>query len=778
MRKFLKSHILKLTTFRLGVIISLFIFVLFFMKEENNWDFGIFDLMELKALDIKFLDRGRIPEHGDVVIAAIDEKSIERFGRWPWNRIIIAQLIKKLAEEGASVIAFDVVFSDPDRTNIPQVLTTVAETVNDIEMESCDDECEDMREAVLSFLKKEIEHSNPDKILAEIIEAAGNVVLGFFIFTDEMEVASLDQKRLEDGIECVSPSKIAIIKPWDPAEEKNYVLRLNYGLAIRSPLPVFCEATESFGHFSFHQDTDGSLRWTDLVEEVKSDDPEYRLIYPSLSLMAAARHLDKEIVVHTYPMGVDRISLGLGEEAHNIPTNFLGRMLVNYHGAEKIFPTYSIADILDGSISKERLKDKIILIGATAIGVYDLRVTPFQEDFPGVEIHANVIDNILNHNYLSRPDWAFYFELFIILLFGVMFGFVMQRIPAIYGATFIFVVVVGYYLVDKHFFFANGYWVRSVLPIMEAFLIFLTCYIYRYVTEEMEKKRTRAAFKQYLNESVVDTIMGDYEKLKLGGEKREITVLFSDIRDFTTISESLTPDELGNILAEYLNPMTQIVFDQTGVLDKYMGDAIMAFWGAPAPVKNHAEQACITALSMMEELNSLNQVWSQRGIPRMNIGIGVNTGQMWVGNMGSHVRFDYTVIGDAVNLGSRLEGTNKQYGTNIIISEFTHSQIKENFLCRRLDSIRVKGKHEPVTIYELISKGEGTEEQRSLSERFESGLNLYSNAKWDEAMAAFHDLLLDFPEDKPTHVLISRCQQYKECPPPDDWDCVYVMTSK
>ncbi len=774
----LRKFVLRFGTFHLSMLISLLIFSLFLLKEEQGWNFGLFDMMELKALDLKFLARGAKPEHGHVSIAAVDEKSIERYGRWPWNRIVIARMIAKLAEMGASVVAFDVVFSDEDRSQIPRILATVAEQVDEIELEKCDSGCEDMRDAVLDFLREEIATANPDKILAEVIEKAGNVVLGFFIFTNPEEVANLDRKRLDEGLELITPSKIGLLKPWDPEEEKFYKLTLRKGLAVRAPLPILAEATDYFGHFSFHQDDDGALRWGDLLQEVQSDDPDIRLIYPSLSLKAAAVHLDTEIVVHTYPKGVDRITLGLNQGSPVIPVNYLGRLLINYLGPERTFPTLSIADIIDGNVNPAHVKDRIILVGATAIGVYDLRVTPFQEDFPGVEIHANVIDNILSGNYLSRPDWAFFLELFIILFFGIFFGIVLGRVPALYGALFVVVVLSGYYLVDRHYFFANGYWIYTVLPMSQAFLIFFVVYIYRYVTEERDKKRTRAAFTQYLNAQVVDALMNDYDKLKLGGEKREITVLFSDIKDFTSMSEKLSPDELGHLLAEYLNPMTDIVFEHQGVLDKYIGDAVMAFWGAPNPQEDHAARACRTGLHMIKKLNELNDVWKARGIPHLEIRVGINTGPMWVGNMGSQVRFDYTVIGDAVNLGSRLEGTNKQYGTTVMISEFTYEHVKHLFVCRELDSIRVKGKLEPVTIYELVEEGEGEPEILERVERFHKGLAAYRAQKWEEASGVFHDLLLDYPDDGPAKVFISRCKQYIESPPPADWDGVYVMTTK
>lgn len=770
-----RKGLFRLSTLRISLIVSALFFVIFLLKEERAWDFGFLDLMELKALDVKFTARGERPARGQVAIAAVDERSLDIFGRWPWNRIIIARLIAALHEAGASVVAFDVNFTDPDNTNFRNVVHAVAQAIR--EREPVQDGCERTRDEIAAFLAEQGDQADPDLILAETIREAGNVVLGYWMYRSMEEIAHRPKERLERDLECVLPSKLNIVKPWDPSRADDYRFFLAKALAVQAPLPIFCDSTNSYGSFSFSQDVDGAVRWADLVQELDSGVEGVRLFFPSLSLMAAAKHLNAEMVLHTYPLGIDQISLGLGANVPRIRTNYMGRLLINYRGPGGTFPTYSVADILAGEIPDEKLAGKVILVGATATGIFDLRVTPFQENFPGVEIHANIIDNILNNDYIQRPDWAHYFELGTILFLGLLFGTLLGRLRAVWGAGLILVTVVVYYLIDMHLFFANGYWVKIVMPLILAFVLFFICYTYRFFTEEIDKLRTRAAFKQYLNASVVDLVMQDYEKLSLGGEKREITVLFSDIRDFTRVSETLSPDALGNVLTEYLNPMTQLVFDEQGVLDKYMGDAIMAFWGAPSEQPDHASHACRTALAMTRRLGELNLLWCARGIPTLHIGIGINTGPMWVGNMGSQVRFDYTVIGDAVNLGSRLESVNKQYGTRILISEYTYAKVNRRFICRELDSIRVKGKQQPVTIYELLTEGDDVR-LRCLADSFKAALDLYRASRFAEARQGFHSVLLDFPDDSPSRVFIDRCTRYLSDPPPDGWDGVYQMTSK
>ena len=308
--------------------------------------------------------------------------------------------------------------------------------------------------------------------------------------------------------------------------------------------------------------------------------------------------------------------------------------------------------------------------------------------------------------------------------------------------------------------------------------MFLAITIFRYFSEEKEKQMVKKTFKYYLSQSVVDEVLKDPSKLALGGVKKNISVLFSDIRGFTTISEGLTPDQLSVVMNDYLTPMTQCVFDYEGTLDKYMGDAIMAFFGAPIKQEDHAMRACLTALKMMDELKVLAKEFEARNLPIIDIGIGVNSGDMSVGNMGSKQRFDYTVMGDNVNLGSRLEGINKQYKTNIIVSEYTYELIKDTLLCRKLDAVKVKGKNEPVVIYELISKHKHNTELLRISDLTEQGIQYYWDRNWDKSIVIFNKILEIKPNDYLSGIYIDRCNHFKENPPADDWDGSFKMTTK
>jgi adenylate cyclase len=316
-------------------------------------------------------------------------------------------------------------------------------------------------------------------------------------------------------------------------------------------------------------------------------------------------------------------------------------------------------------------------------------------------------------------------------------------------------------------------------PLLNLVLTYTGITGYRYMTEEREKKKVRGAFQHYLTASVVEQMLKNPEKLRLGGEKKDLTVLFSDIRGFTSISEHMTPEALVKFLNEYLTQMTDIIFKYDGLLDKYMGDAIMAIWGAPLDQPDHAPRACYTALDMVDELRVLQGKWTADGMPRLNIGIGINAGPMVVGNMGSDRRFDYTVMGDSVNLGSRLEGLNKVYGTNIIVSEMTYERVREEILGRELDSVRVKGKDQPVKIYELIvRRSQASSEQKVRVEEFHAALADYRNRQWPRARQTFQAILEKQPHDGAAKLYVERCQALEKNPPPDDWDGVYTLTTK
>ncbi len=712
--------------------------------------------MELKTLDLRILSRGERASGGETVIAVVDEKSVKELGRWPWPRTLIAGLVDTLKSYGAKAVGFDIVFAEPDQNSS---LRDIRELTRELQSSGI------ANPRISGMLRQKLMRADTDAALAQAIKRAGNVTLGYFFHRSEKEVAHLTKQEIEEGAKLISPFKYQMVQAEGEPDE----MFLVHTYAVEANIKEISQAADSAGYFNAFPDTDGSIRWAPLAIKFRDD------FYPSLAIALISQYLDYPMVVlHLAEYGVAGIEIG----DYGVPTDESGRILINYLGRAKTFPHYSIADIIKGRLSPDLFKDKIVLVGATATGIYDLRVTPFSAVFPGVEVHANVIDNILHQEFIQRPGWAGFFDLAAILVLGLVLGIVVPRVKAVAGIFVALAVLTLYVLINEYIFSHFNFWLNLIYPVGTVMTVYLAITIYKYVTEEREKKKIRGAFQYYLTSSVINEMLKDPSKLKLGGDKKHLSVLFSDIRGFTTVSESLTPEELVHLLNEYLTAMTDIVFKYDGLLDKYMGDAIMAVYGAPLDQPDHAERACRTALDMMEELKVLQKKWESEGKPVLNIGIGINSGDMVVGNMGSEMRFDYTVMGDSVNLGSRLEGINKEYGTNIVISEFTYNEVKDRLICRELDSVRVKGKLLPVKIYELLGDRKDEEKWEPLLRSFDEGLAAYKGQRWDEATGAFRNVLKIHLEDGPAGIYVIRCAALKANPPEGDWDGVFTMTKK
>jgi adenylate cyclase len=745
------KRLLTITPLKITFFVILIALILF-----RYMDIPFIEFMELKAMDLRMVSRGQVATGGETVIVAIDEKSLSELGRWPWSRKKIAELVDKLKAYGAKAVGFDIVFAEPDRNSS---LTTIAEITKEIKQIGI----RDKKLAALIERKKAL--ADTDAALARSIGRAKNVTLGYFFHTSKKEIAHLDEKDIEKQAEGIANSRYQMIQSKTTPDDS----RLTHAYAAVTNLLPLSNAAENSGYFNAFPDSDGSIRWSPLVIKFEGN------YYSSLSLSLLLQYLDWPMLsLNMADFGVEGIKL----EQILIPTDESGRMLVNYMGPAKTFPHYSFSDVIMDRLSPETFRNKIVIVGATATAIYDLRVTPFSPVYPGVEIHATVIDNILHQNFLQHSGWTSFLDVCNILLFGLVMGIAIPRVRALQGVLLALVLVVAFVVINTAIFSRFNTWLNMIYPVLTMATVYLGITVYRYVTEEREKKKIRGAFQYYLTASVINEMLKDPTKLKLGGDKKDLSVLFSDIRGFTTVAERLTPEELVHLLNEYLTAMTDIVFKYDGLLDKYMGDAIMAVFGAPLDQPDHALRACKTALDMMAELAVLQKKWTAEGRPALNIGVGINTGEMVVGNMGSLMRFDYTVMGDSVNLGSRLEGINKEYGTNIVISEFTQSVVKDTLFCRELDSVRVKGKKLPVRIYELIGERTSSQDKVAFVSLFEEGLEKYKQGLWDEAIALFRKVLEIRPGDPPAELYIKRCQMLKEHPPEGVWDGVFTMTTK
>jgi len=717
------------------------------------------EIVELKTLDLRFESRGVMPTNGAIVLAVIDEKSLDEEGRWPWPRSKIARLIDYLSDDQAKVIGFDIGFLEPDENNnlsfIQQLESKIGSLIlNNKELER--------------FLSDSKLLADNDRILAHSIkQSKAKVILGYFLHMNQKSLGyEIESPVIDNRIAQISKSKYPIIQ--FPEEDANIALLID-AYAPEVDLQILNQSADSSGYFNMIPDLDGAVRWIPLMIKCRQE------ILSPLSIQCVWHYLDRPpLIVKVASYGVEGVQMG----DISIPTDEKGQMMVNYLGPPKTFTHYPITDIINDRIPKGTFKGKMVLVGATALGIYDIRNTPFSPLYPGVEVHATIIDNILRQNFLIRPDWIKIFDLLAIILMGLGTGLIIPRLNAVKGILFAICVFVAYTLLNRLFFVNYGLWFNVTYPLAALIVLYVSHTIYKYMTEEKERKKIKGAFTYYVSSSVVNEMLKHPEKLKLGGERRELTVLFSDIKGFTTIAEGLTPEELVNLLNEYLTVMTDVVFKYDGTLDKYIGDAIMAVYGAPLDLPDHPFKACQSALEMIKELKRLNEKWIGEGRQAFDIRIGINTGPMMVGNMGSKQRFDFTAMGDAVNLGSRLEGANKNYKTNIIIGELTYKRVKNEFVCMELDSVRVKGKKRPVKIYDLVGHKDLPGIPEEIVTQFNQAVTVYKERKWDEAIQIFENVAAVDPDLYAAQLYIERCNNFKKSPPPPDWDGVYVMTSK
>ncbi|MBI5880749.1 adenylate/guanylate cyclase domain-containing protein [archaeon] len=622
---------------------------------------GFYSNIQLKLSD--FLYGGNAPLD-NIAIVAIDDKSIQEIGRWPWERGNFTTLVGEL--EQAKVIGFDVAFF-------------------------------------------EASNKETDKALADAIKQAGKVVMP----------AEYTKFEMEDG-------KVAGKEPVEPIEE------------------IYRACTE-LGYINIITDKDGITRAVNL---------DIQGSYEPFAYAVLKQYIRR-------------------------PVEKKSRYLINFIGPPGTYKYYPFSDVMRGKYEKEEFKDKILLIGATAADLHDDYFVPisYGKAMPGVEIHANIIQQMITGKSIEQASDTL--TITMIFLAAVTVALTIYYLP-IWLATIICAALMIIYFFAAIFAFNAGIILNLVYIPVAIVATYVSSMTYYYLSEKKSRKKVVGAFEKYVSKEVVKEILDDPEKLKLGGERRTITIFFSDIRGFTTISEKLSPEELVKLLNEYLTEMTNIILKHNGVVDKYMGDAIMAFWNAPLDQPRHAELTCSTALEMEKKLKQLQKEWNARGVPPLEIGVGINTGPAVVGNMGSYERFDYTAMGDTVNLGSRLEGLNKQYGTRIIISETTKSAVeKKPFLVRKLDRVMVKGKKEPITIYELVSKKEDALDwYYKVIEHFEKGLEEYLKQQWDKALHEFNSVLKIRPEDGPSKAFVERCEYFKKHAPEKEWDGVWVMKTK
>ncbi len=708
----------------LGLLAALLVLLLTYGVEPR-----LFDAFEAKSLDWRYLGRLRTlweRRQGatieDIIIVDIDDRSLEKLGRFDqWPRDYHARLVDYIASGGARAIGFDVLFMEPDR-DAAMDSALVAATAR----------------AGIVYHAMAFSSANPDA----------------FLYPMSAPPAGFDAGRLALQLPAATLTGIRSADRMDG--------RL---------VPLY-NAAAGIGFANFSPDNDSVIRTM----------PMFILFagrpYCALTLAMTMGMLGARPEELTVTPGVAITIAPAGKAALRIPIDAAGRMLISYQGTFQTFRYISYYDVLMQRVPPETFQDKIILVGTSAAGLSDIRPVPFQDSFPGVEVHANVLYNILQHQFIEKQNLLH--TVLTLVGLALLVALLTVLLKPLLGGLLGALIITGYALLGRHWFADQAFWLELVRPVMAIVIAYLFVLLYRFIDEERNKRMIKTMFQHYITASVVDELLKRPDMLKLGGEKRMATAFFSDIKNFTTVSENLSPEVLVAQLNDYLTGMTEVVFAYQGYLDKYEGDAIMAVYGVPVEMKDHARRACLGALEMQKKLVLLRQRWRTENKPEFYVRMGINSGPMIAGNIGGKERFDYTVIGDSVNLASRLEGANKAYGTSIMISEFTRELLNEEFPLRELDLLRVKGKNQPVRVYELLG-GSAAEVPAAVQQAvriYEEGLALYRAQQWDAAIAAFERALSLHPEDGPSRTYIERCAWFKENPVGAEWDGVFEMKTK
>jgi len=709
--------------------------------------------IELTTLDQRFKIRGPIAPDPRVSIVAVDDRSISEIGRWPWPRDKIALLVDRLVGQyGAKAVGFDIVFSEQQNNPIMETVRLLQADGK----ESAD---------IGKWLTQHQKAGDLDARLEQVLRKYHDkLVPGYFFYAEGGVTPEQALKRLQENSRLMQPSAMSAELTEDA---EHAIPRM---AAVESNLPRFTQAADAVGFFNFFPDSDGTVRRIPLLAEFDG------YIYPSMVMQTLRTYLDwPELAVQIDIGGVSEIRLG----ERIIRTDHTGNMLLNHYGPGRTFTHISAADILSGKASPESLKGSIVLLGVTAVGVFDNRPSPFDSVFPGVEGHATAIANILNGQEIYRPAYLELAELLALLLLCLLSGYLVHRRGPVLQTLSIFGIPLLIMLTAFWLFVAYGLWLKSTYLVMGVLMSTLPITLLEYMVESRKRAFIHDAFAHYLAPKVVENLAEHPEALQLGGEERHITAMFSDIASFSTFSEKLTPKELVHFLNLYLTAMCDIIIEHGGTIDKYEGDAIIAFFGAPVDMPDHPAQCVLAALEQQKALVTLRQEWAKEGYPDVHIRIGINDGPMVVGNMGTHSRMNYTIMGDHANLASRLEGVCKVYRVPILISRDTYLQARGEIAATFVDRVRVVGRSQPVDIYlPLAARHEVSEADLQPYRHYEQAWHLMSDRQFDEAAKILETLVKECPDQGLFEVMLARVNGYRKTPPPPEWDSVFVLESK
>jgi adenylate cyclase len=652
-----------------------------------------------------------------VVIVDIDDKSLKEQGRWPWPRNKLADLITKIQNLGAVVIALDITFPEPEPNMAASVLAKLPANT-----------------AATDLLQKLLPDFDYDQMLAQSFQR-GDTILGM---------------TFHDFPNTVTGAPLTPIMTLKPSEAR--LLSLPSMEGYTNNIPLLNRAAKSTGFINAFADSDGIIRHSTLLMRYKNG------IYPSLALEAARDYLLSDIKLDLFQTDnlivINAIQLG----KQIIPTDIGGRVLIPFRGPAGSFPYISATDILNNKLAAGALTNKLVFLGTSAFGLGDLQTTAVGTAYPGVEIHANIAEGILTNHFPYQPTWLLGAQLVFIIILGLLLTVLFAFLSARWLVFFAITIPILFIMTNSWIFDKTAIVVSTAIPIALTISLAAINMGLGYLLESRRRGHLKNIFGQYLAPAYIEELLKHSNKSSsLAGESREMTVLFSDIRNFTTLSEKMAAAEIKTALNLFFTPMTKIIFDCHGTIDKYVGDMIMAFWGAPLVDPDHAKHAITAALAMQTKVKELRPIFIERGLPELNIGIGLNTGLMNVGDMGSEFRRAYTVIGDTVNLASRLEALTKYYGVGIIVGEQTQAN-QPDFIFRKLDYVRVKGKEVAVTIYEpLCTRQEATPELLKEVALYEQALSCYFNRQWQMAIDLFKSLVEKYPQSRLYSIYLERC---------------------
>ena len=736
---------LKRKVWPIGVGLVITFFHLYWINTSNTFlievrarmDWIIYDMRLYYGLD------SEQEVSSDIVVIDLDERSLTEQGRWPWSRLKMADLINKLGDAGVVVTALDIVFADPEQNPATQVIRYLDQDQIDSE--------------TLDRLKNAEQDLDADKALAKAV-AGYDVVPGYIFISD-------GESKGGAPIPATTSSDLDVENgAWGIPTAPSYV----------SNVPEVLEAAAGTGFYSVREDDDGTLRRYNMLFEFNGE------LYPSLALETLRLFLFEqniELRGSTSQGAAALESIDVG--GFNIPVDQFGQILVPFRGRSGQFDYISATDVMEGRVDPEELEGKMAFVGSTAKALFDFRSTPVQGQFPGLEIHPTVAQGILDQNIKQEPWWAYGINVLLILITGLIFSFMLPFFSAPVALSMSTVYLIGYAIFNNWMWKVQGFSIDGVAVVSLVLFQSIGVFAYGFVSERFARLQVTDMFGQYVPPELVAQMSQSPEHaLSFDGDRRDMTVLFADIRSFTTISEGMEPAELKDMLNRYFTPMTKIIFEHKGTIDKYIGDMVMAFWGAPLDDENHAVNSLNAALEMLAETERLKPKLMALGYPPIQIGVGLNSGEMNVGNMGSEYRRSYTVLGDNVNLGSRIEGLTKYYGAKLLVGENTYEQCKDSHAFCMVDKVLVKGKEEPVLLYEPLGlKDQIDPETLFEMESYEEAMEAYFECYWEDAHRQFFILSKLNPDRGLYQVYAERTSGEHEVPE-QGWDGVFRHTEK